>query len=85
MQCFTTYQANSIIKTQFNTHNDIMLLDGEFLSNCLKYICKHPDHNNENGNNDNIEIIPPITNTDKYLCTESYVLMCTEGERLLIV
>lgn len=83
MQCFTTYQANSIIKTQFNTHNDILLLDGEFLSNCLKHVCKHPEHNNGNSNNDNT--IPPIISAGKYMCTENYAFVCTENERKIVL
>lgn len=77
---FTTYQGNSIIKTQFNRHNDIMLQDGELLSNCIKHQCKHPEHNN----NDH-ELSPPIIDTNQYVCTENSLLLCTEDEKSLIL
>lgn len=70
----TTYQGNSIIKTLFNRQNDIMLQDGELLSNCLKAQCKHPEHNNN---------LPPIN--DNYLCTEDDFILCTEDNKALII
>lgn len=75
--CLTTYQSNSIIKTQFNRDNDIMLQDGELLSNCLKHQCKHPEHNNNNNE------MPPIIDTNQYICTENLRLLCTEDEKHL--
>lgn len=41
MLFFTTYQGNSIVKSHFNRNNDVMLQDGELLSNCLKHQCMH--------------------------------------------
>lgn len=74
---FTTYQGNSIIKSHFNRNNDILLQDGELLSNCLKHQCKHPEHNNNNE-------LPPIIDNDAYICTENSFLLCTEDEKSLI-
>ena len=70
---FTTYQENSIIKNLFNRQNDVMLQDGEFLSNCLKHKCKHPEHNNQK----------PIENDGCYLCTEDIFLICTEDNEMI--
>ena len=70
---FTTYQRNTIIKDLFNRQNDVMLQDGEFLSNCLKYTCKHPQHNNQK----------PIENDGYYLYTEDSFLLCTEDNKII--
>ena len=70
---FTTYQGNTIIKDSFNRQNDVMLQDGEFLSNCLKHTCKHPQHNNQK----------PIESDGCYLYTEDNFLLCTENNEMI--
>ena len=70
---FTTYQGNAIIKDLFNRQNDVMLQDGEFLSNCLKHKCKHPEHNNQK----------PIEDDGCYLYTEDNFIICTEDNKII--
>lgn len=86
----TTYQCNQIIKTLFNRNNDVMLEDGELLSNCLKGGCKHPEHNKElqekpeetPDNRPEERPDNPEETNDKYLSSEDELILCTEDNKM---